>query len=171
MFGFVKKSFFVGLTILSSFTTVNSLSYISMNNQECKARPQVVNVNGDEPVFFFHLVWKQVNALIVVIICWNNDKFRCECKELVDNGLCDKEFIWNPSNYECECDKACDVSEYLDHEICKCWKKLVDKLVDECDGTVEEVKLAKITLSKNENKYKFNSCTLYIVLFSILFSN
>ena len=23
-----------------------------MNNQECKTRPQVVNVNGDEPVFF-----------------------------------------------------------------------------------------------------------------------
>ena len=35
--------------------------------------------------------------------------------------------------------------------------------------TVEEVELAKITLSKNENKYKCNSCTLYIVLFSILF--
>ena len=23
-----------------------------MNNQECKTRPQVINVNGDEPVFF-----------------------------------------------------------------------------------------------------------------------
>ena len=23
-----------------------------MNNKECKTRPQVVNVNGDEPVFF-----------------------------------------------------------------------------------------------------------------------
>ena len=23
-----------------------------MKNQECKARPQVINVNGDEPVFF-----------------------------------------------------------------------------------------------------------------------
>ena len=44
--------FFTGLTILSSFTSVNSLSCISMNNQECKTRPQVVNVNGDEPVFF-----------------------------------------------------------------------------------------------------------------------
>ena len=52
MFGFVKKVFFVGLTILSSFTNANSLSCISMNNQECKTRPQVVNVNGDEPVFF-----------------------------------------------------------------------------------------------------------------------
>ena len=52
MFGFVKKVFFVGLIILSSFTKANSLSYISMKNQECKTRPQVVNVNGDEPVFF-----------------------------------------------------------------------------------------------------------------------
>ena len=47
LFGFVKKCF-LGLTFL---TSVNSLSFISMNNQECKTRPQVVNVNGDEPVF------------------------------------------------------------------------------------------------------------------------
>ena len=57
IFGFVKKVFFVGLTILSSFTNANSLnaiplSCISMSNQECRTRPQVVNVNGDEPVFF-----------------------------------------------------------------------------------------------------------------------
>ena len=58
IFGFVQKVFFIGLTILSGFTNVNSfntipLSCISMNNQECKTRPQVMNVNGDEPVFFF----------------------------------------------------------------------------------------------------------------------
>ena len=52
IFGFVKKVFFIGLTILSGFTNANSLSSISMNNQQCKTRPQVVNVNGDEPVFF-----------------------------------------------------------------------------------------------------------------------
>ena len=57
MFRFVKKVFFIGLTILSDFTNANSLnsipvSYISMNNQECKTRPQIANVNGDEPVFF-----------------------------------------------------------------------------------------------------------------------
>ena len=58
IFRFVKKMFFIGLTILSSFTKANSLntiplSCISMSNQECKTRPQVVNINGDEPVFFF----------------------------------------------------------------------------------------------------------------------
>ena len=52
MFEFVKKVFFVGLTILSASTSVNLLSCISMNNQKCKVRPQIVNVNGDEPVFF-----------------------------------------------------------------------------------------------------------------------
>ena len=52
IFRFAKKLFFVGLTILSDFTNVNSLSCSSMNNQECKTRPQVLNVNGDEPVFF-----------------------------------------------------------------------------------------------------------------------
>ena len=44
--------FFVGLKILSSFTNENSLSRISMNNQKCKTRTQVINVNNDEPVFF-----------------------------------------------------------------------------------------------------------------------
>ena len=57
IFRFFKKVFFVGLTILSGVASVNSLnavplSCISMNNQECKTRMQVVNVNGDEPVFF-----------------------------------------------------------------------------------------------------------------------
>ena len=47
--------FFIGLTILPDFTNANSLSCISMNNEECKTRPQVVNVNGDDPVFFFSI--------------------------------------------------------------------------------------------------------------------
>ena len=70
------------------------------------------------------------------------------CQKLIDKGVCDKEFIWNPSNCEWECDKASDVGEYLDYENCKCRKKLVDKLVDEFTETVEEVKLAKITLAE-----------------------
>ena len=61
------------------------------------------------------------------IICnnkqkWNKNKCRCECKRIIDKGVCDKVYIWNPSNCECECDKACDVSDYLDYENCKCKK-------------------------------------------------
>ena len=79
--------------------------------------------------------------------------------------MCDKGFIWNASNRECKCDKSCDVSEYLDYQNCKCRKKLVDILVEEC--TDEEAKIAE---NENENTHKCNSCTLYIVLFSILFT-
>ena len=51
------------------------------------------------------------------------------------------------------------------------WKILVDKLVEKCSENVEEVKLAKITSTKDENKHenKCCSCTLYIVLISIIF--
>ena len=97
---------------------------------------------------------------------WNEDKCRCECKELIDKGVCDKGFIWNPSNWECECDKSCDVGEYLDYSNCKCRKKLVNKLVEECIKNVDEAKITEIT----ENKHKCSSCTLYILLFSIIFT-
>ena len=52
IFRFVKKVFFIGLTILSNFTNVIPLSCISMNNQACQVRPEIINVNNDEPVFY-----------------------------------------------------------------------------------------------------------------------
>ena len=45
-----------------------------------------------------------------------------------------------------------------------------EKLIEECTENVEEVKLAKITSAENEHKHKFSSCTLYIVLFSVIFT-
>ena len=52
MLGVIKKYFFTGLAFLLILTSVNLLSCISMNNQECKVRPQIVNVNNEEPVLF-----------------------------------------------------------------------------------------------------------------------
>ena len=63
--------------------------------------------------------------------------------------------------------KRCDVGEYLDYENCKCRKKLVDKLVDECTNIVEEVKQAKITLSSCTS----SSYTAYTGVFRIFFYN
>ena len=53
-------------------------------------------------------------------------------------------------------------------------KKLVDKLIDECTETIEEVKLAKIILAVNESENKYSSCersscTVYIVLMIVIF--
>ena len=64
---------------------------------------------------------------------WNDDKCLCECKELIEyKGVCDGGFICNPNSFECECDKSYDIGEYLDYENCKCRKKIVDKLTEEC---------------------------------------
>ena len=52
IFRFVKKVFFVELTILSSFTNALPLSCILMKKQECKTRPQVINVNSNNPIFY-----------------------------------------------------------------------------------------------------------------------
>ena len=64
MFGFIKKAFFTGLTILSSVNPLNAiplstallnatpLKCVSVTNEECKVRPEIVNVNSDEPVFY-----------------------------------------------------------------------------------------------------------------------
>ena len=52
MFGFIKKIFLTGLSVLSSLTSATSLSCISMNNEERKVRPEIINVNGNEPVFY-----------------------------------------------------------------------------------------------------------------------
>ena len=50
MFKFIKKSVF---SRINNFTNVNSLlNCISMKNQECKVRPEIINVNSNEPIFY-----------------------------------------------------------------------------------------------------------------------
>ena len=52
MFVFIKKVFHIGSLFLSSLVSTTPLSCISMNNQACKVRPEIINVNSDEPVFY-----------------------------------------------------------------------------------------------------------------------
>ena len=200
-----------------SLSIVNPLECISMKNQECKVRPEIVNINNNNPVFYpfsiktnkcsgncnnvndpyakicipdivknlnfkvfnlmsltnetRHIKWHETCKCICrldEIICnnkqrWNKDKCRCECKELIDKDVCAKGFIWNPSNCECECNKSCNIGEYLDYSNCKCRKKLVDSLVEECTENIEETKLVEKTLDK------YNSYVVYKTLFWTFF--
>ena len=137
----LKKCFFIGLTILSDFANRGSLSCILMSNQPCKARPEVINVNSNNPIFYpfsietskcsgscnnindlyakicvpdivkkldvkvfnlmsrtneaVHREWHETckcHCRLDAIVCnnkqrWNKDKYRCECKELIDKGV------------------------------------------------------------------------------------
>ena len=191
-----------------------------MKNQASKARPEIFNVNSNNPVFYpfsiktskcsgncnnindpyakicvpdvvkdlnvkvFNLMsrtnetkkikWHETckcECRLNSIVCndkqrWNNNKCRCECKELTHKGVWDKGMlviIWNPSNCECKCNKACDFSEYLVYKNCTRKKKLVDKLVEECNETIDEEE------EIIDNKNKCNCRIVYIVHFSIFF--
>ena len=48
MFGFIKNVFVVVMTLFSC----NALRYVSVINQECKIRPQISNINSDNPFFY-----------------------------------------------------------------------------------------------------------------------
>ena len=72
---------------------------------------------------------------------WNEDKCKCKCKEFINKGICDKGFNWNHRNCECEYDKSCDIGEHLDCKDCRCRKRFVDKLVEECIENIDEKKL------------------------------
>ena len=52
MFVFIKKVYYIRSLFLSSLVGTTTLSCISMNNQACKVRPEIVNVNSNEPVFY-----------------------------------------------------------------------------------------------------------------------
>ena len=221
IFSFVKKVFVLELTVLSNSIT-DALNCVLMNNQECKVRPKIFDINSNNPMFYpfsikvnkcrgncnkfndlyaktcvpdtvkdlnvrvfnlmsrtnetRHIKWHETCKGICrldKIICnskqkWNEDKCRFECKELIDKGIRDKGYVWHPSNCECECDKSCSIGEYLDYSSCKCRKKLVDPLLQECTKNMNETKLVNITV-ENKNNDRCRSCVVYKVLFWIFF--
>ena len=98
----------------------------------------------------------------------NNDKCRCEFKELINEGRCNAGFIWNPSICECECDKSSDIKKYLDYVDCMCRKRLIDKLVDEFIKDINGNEMIhKETLDDQEKVC--NPCIIYTILLVIIF--
>ena len=113
--------FFTGLAFLSTLISVNSLSRISMNNQEYKVRLQIVNVNGDNPVFFIFsiktsncsgscnninnplaklcvpVVVKSLNIKVFNIVSGTNETRRreshetCKCECRFNSSVCDND--------------------------------------------------------------------------------
>ena len=52
MFVFIKEVFFTGVAFLSSLVSTTPLSCISMNNQACTVRPEIINENSNGSVFY-----------------------------------------------------------------------------------------------------------------------
>ena len=147
MFEFIKKVFVVATTFfVCNVLNLNPLKCVSVNNQECKPRPKIVNINSHEPLFYpysvriskcngssnnindpydklyvpvfvkninvkvFNLMSRTIETRYIkchetskckcrldASVCndkqrWNNEKCKCEYKELIDKEICDKGF-------------------------------------------------------------------------------
>ena len=52
MFIFIKKIFYIASLCLSSLVSATLLSCISLNNQECKVRTKIADINSNNSIFY-----------------------------------------------------------------------------------------------------------------------
>ena len=52
MFRFIKQIFISALMYFGNLSSVNSLECVSMKNQECQVRPEIVDINSNNPIFY-----------------------------------------------------------------------------------------------------------------------
>ena len=55
MFGYIKKTFIAAIGFIGLNGHI-ALKCVSMNNQECRVRPAIVNINSNEPLFYPYIV-------------------------------------------------------------------------------------------------------------------
>ena len=121
---------------------VNPLECVSMNNQECKVSPDIVNVNTNDPVFYpFSIktnkcsgscknindthtkfcvpdVLKNLNVEVFNLMSRTNETMHiewhetCKCTCRLDASVCNSKQRWNKDKCRCE------YKELIDKEIC-----------------------------------------------------
>ena len=133
MFVFIKKIFHFGSLFLSSLLSTTSLNCISMKNQECKTRSQVIDINSNNPLFYpFSIkinkcsgncnninnpyakicvpdVIKDLNVKVFNLMSRTNEtrfiKWHEKCKGecRLDPIVCDNKQQWNKNKCRFEC--------------------------------------------------------------------
>ena len=135
MFGFIKKMFIASMTfVIPNILNVNSLEYVSMNNQECKARPKTIDINNNEPLFYPYCikvskcseychninnpyaklcisdVVKKINIKVFNLMSRINETRQILWQETcklsgLSVAVCNSKQIWNDGRCRCECRK------------------------------------------------------------------
>ena len=123
---------------LGSLSIVNSLECISINNQERKVRPEIVNVNSKKPIFYpFSIraskcsgrcnnindpyarlcvrnVVKNLNFKVFNVISRTNETRHiewhetCKCKCRLNKSVCNTKQHWNEDKCRSECKELID---------------------------------------------------------------
>ena len=139
MFTFIKKCFF---TASSNVLNVNSLECVSMNNQECKIRSEIINLNINELLFYPYSIKinkcngscntindpyakicvpdkiKNTNVKVFNLMSRANETRHikwhktCKCRCRLDASICNNTQRWNDDKCRSEC------KELIDKGIC-----------------------------------------------------
>ena len=118
---------------------LNPLKCVSMNNQERKIRPQLINANSKEPLFYPHSIFankcsvscnnindpyaelcvpdvvKNINIKVFDLILRTNETRHikwhetCKCKCRPDVSVCNNKQRWNKYKCGCECKEFIEV--------------------------------------------------------------
>ena len=71
MFVFIKKIFYIGSFFLSSLVSTTPLNCISIKNQECKVRSEIVDISSNNPIFYPF----SIKIVVVIILIIHMQKF------------------------------------------------------------------------------------------------
>ena len=113
------------------------LQCVSMSNQECRIRPEIMNINSNEAIFEVNKccgscnnindpctklcvpdVVKNINVKAFSLMPRTNEKIQikwhetCKCKCRLDASVCNNKQSWNNNKCRCEC------KELIDKGIC-----------------------------------------------------
>ena len=121
-----------------NLSKVNSLECISISHQECKVRPQIVNVNSNKRILYRYSirttkcsgscnnindpyakscvpdVIKNLNDKVFNLISRTNKTRHlewhetCKCKCSLDSSVCNNKQRWNEDKCRCECKELID---------------------------------------------------------------
>ena len=135
---FIKKIFYVGSLFISSLVMTTSLNCISIKNEECKVRPEIININSNNPIFHpFSIkinkcsgncsninnpyakicvpdITKNVNLKVFNVMSRTNEtKFiewheSCKCICKLNAIVCNNKQRCNKNECRCECKKLID---------------------------------------------------------------
>ena len=134
MFRFIKKLFIVTMSFFScnALNTIH-LKCVSTNNQECRIRSEIININSNEHLFYpysIHVnkgsgscnnindpyvklcapdVVRNINIKILNLMSRTNETRHikwhetCKCKCRLDTSVCNNKQRWNNDKCRCKC--------------------------------------------------------------------
>ena len=112
---------------------VNSLECVSMNNQECKIRTKIIDINNNELIFYLFSIKinkcsgscnkindpyaklsvpssiRDINIKVLNLMSRSNQTRHiewyktCKCKRRLDSSVCNNNQRWNENKFRCEC--------------------------------------------------------------------